>query len=64
MFFKKDKKKLNIEDYNNTCASCKLVTLDNDENYICYATGKLLGKNKDCDCNAYEFSNCINSKFK
>ena len=64
MFFKKNKESLNLNDYINTCASCKLVTLDRGENYICYATGKILEKNKACDCNAYESSNEVKRSFK
>lgn len=45
-----------IEKYKNTCATCKLVTLDRDENVVCYATYKEVYKNRECDCNAYEFS--------
>lgn len=53
-------KNYNIEDYENTCATCKLVTLDKDENRICYATYKEVYKNRKCDCNAYEYSSELN----
>lgn len=47
---------IDIASYENMCASCKLVTLDRDENIVCYATYKELYRGKKCDCNAYECS--------
>ena len=37
-----------------SCRTCRLATLDNEEYFICYATGKRISRDQECDCNAYD----------
>lgn len=43
-----------LETNEQTCKTCRLATLDNEEYFICYATGKRISREQQCDCKAYD----------